>query len=139
MQKEQVAIDWSCADCTAAPASPPVIADVSATPAATSFIGMPPLMAVIADRITEMEIGRIPDTSFTVTEPIVRLPLIDDVEISDRPPSSEIIPDGPVTYSVVTGANRKGGRVLVGSDGFTYSVKVRFVKNNFIFKNEICL
>ena len=38
MQKEQVAIDWSCADCTAAPASPPVIADVSATPASPPVI-----------------------------------------------------------------------------------------------------
>ena len=48
--------------------------------------------------------------------------------MSGRPPSSEIIPDGPVTDSVDTGGSRKGGRMLLSNNGFTYTVKVRFVK-----------
>ena len=45
-------------------------------------------------------------------------------ELEDRPPSPVAAADGPVTYEVLEGGTRIGARMLLGSDGFTYNVKV---------------
>ena len=45
-------------------------------------------------------------------------------ELLDPPPGTDVIPEGPVTYEVLTGGTRGGGRMLLSSDGFSYNVKV---------------
>jgi len=36
-----------------------------------------------------------------------------------------ILPDQPVTYTFLEKGSKRGGRLLVSSDGYTYGVKVR--------------
>ena len=38
--------------------------------------------------------------------------------------SKTILPDEPVTFSILEKGSKRGGRLLVSSDGFSYGVKV---------------
>ena len=45
-----------------------------------------------------------------------------DDSLLDQPLDDDILDDQPVTYKVVEGGTKRGGKKLVGSDGYTYVV-----------------
>ena len=41
--------------------------------------------------------------------------------------SDTVLPDQPVTFTVLDHGSKRGGRLLVSSDGYSYGVKVTYI------------
>ncbi|XP_052260472.1 uncharacterized protein LOC127864668 [Dreissena polymorpha] len=116
MVRQEIELPWSCDQCREHPAA--VLDHTAAYEPAADEPTEP-----AADEPADYAANGIQDNSFNVHEDIRERPHIQNGELPDPPPNRNVIPDGPVTYEVVEGATRKGGQMLLGSDGYTYVVK----------------
>lgn len=68
---------------------------------------------------------RMADNTFDISNRSFERPSVPlDDSLPDQPLDDDIPDDQPVTYEVVEGGTKRGGKKLVGSDGFTYVVNV---------------
>ena len=126
MVRGTLQLDWVCERCRAFDMA---LADISDVEDGTLNMDDPnvalpdntlPINTTIADRT--FYIG---DRNFALP----RTPL--DESMSDAVLDDEVPIDTPTSYDIVENATQRGGRKLVSSDGYTYSVRVRYLTQKF--------
>ncbi|KAH3814481.1 hypothetical protein DPMN_142982 [Dreissena polymorpha] len=79
-------------------------------------------ISVLSD--LSMDSDEVEDRTFNVTNREINQPNVPlDVSLRERPLDTVIPEDGPVTYEVVTGGTKRGGKMLISSDGHSYTAK----------------
>ena len=77
-------------------------------------------ISVLSD--LSMDSDEVEDRTFNVTNREINQPNVPiDVSLRERPLDTVITEDGRVTYEVVTGGTKRGGKILISSDGHSYT------------------
>ncbi|KAH3830292.1 hypothetical protein DPMN_103532 [Dreissena polymorpha] len=141
MSSEQLTMEWSCVDCnldsevrqlssttvcdeippdTSIPNSP--IRELSQTYTVRSD-GDLDVVEPEEDRMEEAS-NTIDDRSYDISNRNIERPhVLLDESLPDRP-LDDVIPNAvPKTYEVVESGSKRGGRLLVSSDGYTYNAR----------------
>ena len=115
MVRGTLQLDWVCERCRAYDMAVADISDVEDGTLNMDDQDTPiSINTTIADRT--FDIG---DRNFALP----RTPL--DESLSDAVLDDEVPIDTPTSYSIVENATQRGGRKLVSSAGYTYSIRVR--------------
>ncbi|XP_052226200.1 uncharacterized protein LOC127841419 [Dreissena polymorpha] len=72
----------------------------------------------------ESRSDKVEDRTFNISNREIEQPNLPlDDSVRERPLDAVIPEDGPITYDVVTGGTKRGGKKLVSSDGHSYTAK----------------